>query len=280
MEIHHEDLKIRGPCLQTLFLLVPKNPKAHHVILHENNSHLRTVSKNNTPSIDVGYHINSPYSISTLATLGRNDCDITLRPTSISRLHCSFEIDDVDSGIVMFYDRSHKNNTRVSGEIGVPFEKGRSPRKILVHPEFNTEISMGGVNGDLIKFKLEWMVKEDQIKTVVKESWNAKRHSITNPRKARTCDLTETTLPSFRMTRDQAFQGRDASAVRYHKRSLLGAGTFGKVWRVIDVDSGQLAAMKQIEWSPRSRDQTHLSKVRKEVELMRRAKHVSLRYDE
>ena len=147
----------RRPNIKALFSLVPLNRKADEAVDDENNSHLVSISsKTNVRSFDIGFHINSQSSFNTLTTLGRDNCDIYLRSTTIARTHCSFEIDDLNTGIVMFYDRSHKQNTQVSGEQdGRPFEKGRSPRKVLVYPKFNDTISIGGINGDLVQFGLE-----------------------------------------------------------------------------------------------------------------------------
>ena len=79
------------------------------------------------------------------------------------------------------------------------------------------------------------------------------------------------------MTPEQAFQRPSQTGLRYLKRDLRGVGSFGRVWRAIDVDSGRVMAMKQIDWVPGSQEQDHVTKVRREVELMRRAKHVRLR---
>ncbi len=278
MSLLRDHREFRRPNIKALFSLVPLNEKAVMVVQDENNDHLVSMSwKLNVPSFDIGFHLNSQSSANTLATLGRDNCDIHLRPTTIARTQCSFEIDDLNTGIVMFYDRSHKHNTRVSGTSAQPFEKGRSPRKVLVYPGVNDKISMGGINGETIEFQIEWILNEDQIKEVVRKHRDAEKETITNPRKARTRDPTETVLNSAIMTPDQAFQRPSQSGIRYFKRELRGTGSFGKVWRAIDVDSGRVMAMKQIDCVPGSQEQDHVRKVRREVELMRRSKHVRLR---
>lgn len=277
MSLSREHQGSRRPNIKALFSLIPLNRKAEEAVEDGNNNHLVSISsKSNVPSFDIGFHINSQSSFNTLTTLGRDNCDIYLQSNSIARTHCSFEIDDLNTGIIMFYDRSHKHNTQISGEEGRPFEKGRSPRKVLVYPGFNDMISMGGINGDLVKFQLEWILNEGQIKEVARKHRDVGKDMIRNPRKARTRDPTKTALPSVRMTPDQAFQNTSQSALRYFRRDLLGVGSFGKVWRAIDVDSGQVMAMKQIDWVAGSQDQDYVKRVRGEVELMRRAKHVRL----
>lgn len=265
----------RPPHKSALFSLVPTNSKARDVVNDENNDHLVSLSwQKKVRSFDIGFHINSQHSTNTLVTLGRNDCDISLKPVSISKFQCSFEIDDLNTGIVMFYDRSYGHSTQISGEDVYSFEDGRSPRKVLVYPGFEQKISMGGNKGDLIQFSLEWILREDQIKAIARKHREAEKGLITNPRKARTRDLTDTVLPSTEMTPDQAFIQPSQLGLRYLKRNLLGLGSFGKVWRAIDVDSGRVMAMKQIDWVPGSQEQNYVARIRTEVNLMRLAKHV------
>jgi len=273
--------EIRRRNKQALFSLIPDSKKALAAVNDENNSHLVSISlKDNIPSFDIGFHINAHNSTNTLATLGRNDCDIYLRPSSISRIQCSFEVEDLSSGIVTFHDQSPKHNTRVSSKTeSRPFEKNRSPRKVLVCSEFNDIISMGGIHDNLIQFKLEWIKKDDEIEEIIQKHRDVVKGSIINPRKARTRDPTITTLPSTMMTPltpDQAFQRPNVSSLRYYKQrsKVLGTGAFGTVWRAIDVDTGRIMAMKEIHWQSGPQAQAYISRVQKEVELMRRAKHV------
>ena len=272
--------KFREPDKEAFFSLLPANEKAEDVVDAEDNEHLVSSSwENGIKSFDIGFHINSRYSNNTLVTLGRDNCDIFLKPTSISKFQCSFEIDDLNTGVVMLYDRSHTLKTRVSGSessIAHPFETGRLPRKILVHPQCNDTISMGGVKGDLIQFRLEWILDEDEMKDVARKHRDASKGSVTNPRKARTRDLTDTILPSVQMTPDQAFIRPSQQKIRYLKRDIKGVGSFGKVSRVIGVDTGRVMAMKQFHCVPQTQEWEYNAKVHWEVELMRLAKHVSI----
>lgn len=278
MSQSHDHKECRRPHKDALFSLIPESEKAAYVVESEDNAHLVSLSSLNIKSFDIGFHINSQHSPKTLVTLGRDNCDILLKPQSISKLQCSFEIDDLDTGIVMLYDRSHSLGTHISGRgIQQPFQVGRSPRKVLVHPGFNETISMGGKKGDLIEFRLEWILNEKQIRTVVRKHRDASKGLVTNPRRARTHDPTDTVLPSAYMTPDQAFIEPSQLRLRYFKRNLLGTGSYGKVSRVIGTDTGRVMAMKQFFSVPESQERVYVAKVRCEVELMRRAKHVSLR---
>lgn len=277
MSLNYHNQERRRPHMNAFFSLLPLNKKASEVVDAENNDHLVSFSlKTRLKSFDIGFHINSQHSTNTLVTFGRDNCDISLKPQSISKLHCSFEIDDLDTGIVMLYDRSHSLSTQVFGEKSQPFEVGRSPRKVLVYPAYTEKISMGGKNNDLIQFRLEWILNEDQIREVARKHRDAVKGLITDPRRARTRDPTDTVMPSAQMTPDQAFIKPTQSGLRHFKRNIVGVGTYGSVWRVIGVDSGRVMAMKQINRVPGAQEQNHLAKVRGEVELMRLAKHVRL----
>lgn len=278
MSLSHYNQGCRRPHKDALFLLLPLNKKAEDVVESEDNAHLVSLSTKKIKCFDIGFHINSQHSPKTLVTLGRDSCDILLKPQTISKLHCSFEIDDLDTGIVMLYDRSHSLGTHISGtDNQQPFQVGRSPRKVLVYPNFNDIISMGGKQGDLIKFKLDWILNEEQIRTVVRKHRDASKGLVTNPRKARTRDPTDTVLPSAYMTPDQAFIKPSQLRLRYFKRDLVGTGSYGKVSRVIGTDTGRVMAMKQFFSVPQEQERKYVAQVRCEVELMRRAKHVSLR---
>lgn len=153
---HHSSLPRHDPRPHphalALFSLVPKNERDKEVLAHPSNSHLvSTLPKAGTLDLDIGFHIRWK-SCNTPATLGRNDTDIIVEGASIARLQCSFKI-DLDTGIVMLYDRSNGQTTQVSGENATPFEYGR-PRRVVVQENLNTIIGIGGLGCDLFQFKL------------------------------------------------------------------------------------------------------------------------------
>lgn len=70
-------------------------------------------------------------------TIGRLG-DITLRSTSFSREHCSFEIDP-HTHVIMFCDSSKGGTSSVHGPDSMPFRPGQ-PRKVVVQRDLNTLI--------------------------------------------------------------------------------------------------------------------------------------------
>jgi hypothetical protein len=104
----------RPPHPLALFSLRPHrgNERAKRAVAHPDNiRHVSTLS-DGVEALDVGFHIHGKSS-TTLATLGRGiEADIYVEGSNIAKVQCSFEI-DLDTGVVMFFDRSHGCTTQV-----------------------------------------------------------------------------------------------------------------------------------------------------------------------
>jgi hypothetical protein len=207
---------------------VPGNEQAKNAIAHPANSHLVSTSPSGVLVLDIGFDIHRS-SHKTLATLGRGlQADIHVEGGNISRLQCSFEL-DLDSGVVMFYDRSHGCTSQVFGQNAIPFERGRT-RKVLVQRDLNTIIGMGGERHNLVQFNLDWHQNPIQAAEIIGKYGALPCGRLENPRTARTTDGTPTDLPSRRET--------GLLEVRYVEVSKLGSGQFGEVYKIIDVVRG------------------------------------------
>jgi hypothetical protein len=140
----------RPPHPLALFSLIPycENERATRAVAYlDNIRHVLTLP-DGVEALDIGFHIRGKSS-TTLATLGRGvDADIYVEGSSIAKIQCSFEI-DLDTGVVMLYDRSFANSTQVSGENAMLFERERDERKVLVQKGLNTIIGIGGERRDL-----------------------------------------------------------------------------------------------------------------------------------
>jgi hypothetical protein len=271
------------PCPHPLALFslrpLPESDRAKDVVAHPSNSHLVSISpKDGALALDIGFHIRSK-SCDTLATLGRNDADIMLEGSSLGRVQCSFEI-DLDTGVVMLYDRSNGQTTQVSGKNATPFEYGR-PRRVVVQEELNTIIGMGGVGCDLVQFKLEWHQDPTQVVKKIKNHGTLPYGREENPRLARTVDEAPTDLPTPRETRLHT-PGPRQLKMRYVKVHPLGSGQFGAVHKAIDVDSGKFMAVKIIERPVNASKKEHEEwrkslyyALKREVENLSKISHVS-----
>ena len=258
-----------------LLSLQPMNKRAEEVVAHSINEPFISTLENGRLALDIG-HIRSKSGTNTLATLGRGDTDIFVAGSSISKVQCSFEI-DLDTKIVMLYDRSHSQTTQVFGENATPFEYGRV-RKVVVQKELNTIIGMGGEGRKLVQFELVW--HQGPIETIDKINNLAFGHQE-NPRLARTIDDADTVLPSRRETRPHT-PGTGQLKMRYARVVMLGSGHFGEVYKAINVDSGKFMAVKILKRPVNARKQqleewrqSVYYALKREVEHLANLSHVS-----
>ncbi|KAK7985678.1 hypothetical protein PG988_003300 [Apiospora saccharicola] len=214
-----------------LFSLVPRGERAKAVIANPLNQHLVS-TLNHQQVLDVGHVRSKDSNSNTLVTLGR-DADIFLEGRSISKIHCSFEIDA--NKVVLFYDRS------------TPRRANRSC-KVVVRQDLNTIIGVGGQSRNYYQCELHWHTSdEDELKEQIKSREVATLEE--NPRFARTIDAADTVMPSRRETRIHT-PGLQQPAIRYHTMETLGTGQFGEVKKAINVDTGAFMAVKLIRRPP------------------------------
>ncbi|KAI1750329.1 kinase-like domain-containing protein [Xylaria castorea] len=200
------------------------------------------MDENNNIYLDVGHTLSESGNSSTLATIGR-DGDIVIEGAGISKTQCSFEL-NFETGYVLFYDRSHGQTSQVYGKNRTPFEYGR-PRKVVVHPNLNTEIGFGGVNRNLFQFRLIWHDKStaetvNTVKTRVILTLQG------NPRLAETIDDADTELPSERQTRIHTTRPKQLP-MRWEAIGGLGSGTYADVFKGFNIDDGRLMAVKRMK---------------------------------
>lgn len=101
------------PCPHPLALFslepVRGNERAERVVAYLCNSHLVSKLRDSALALNIGFYIRSKLC-NTLATLGRSETNIFVEGSSIAKVQCSFKI-DLDTNIVMLYDRSHSQTT-------------------------------------------------------------------------------------------------------------------------------------------------------------------------
>ena len=263
----------------SLFSLRPVqgNVRAKNAVSHPNNDHLAFKMSDGSLALEVGFHIRGTSS-KTLAILGRGvDADIYVEGSGIAKIQCSFEI-DLDTGVVMFCDRSFAKSTQVSGENAMPFEHERI-RQVLVMKELNTIIGMGGERRNLVQFQLKWHQDLKQTAKAIKHYERLPCGRAENPRLARTVDELPTDLPSRRETRLHTTGSRQLM-IRYVKLDRLGSGQFGEVHKAINVDSGKFMAVKTMLRPTKISEQAGWKRslnyaLKREVETLSDISHVS-----
>ncbi|KID86236.1 calcium/calmodulin-dependent protein kinase [Metarhizium guizhouense ARSEF 977] len=252
-----------------LFSLVPENDRARAVVDHPENSHLvshilddQAPRGNNSRGLNIGVFIGSK-SRYTLATIGRCG-DITVEGAGISRIHCSFEINEDNQKEIMLQDRSSNKSTQFFGNTAIPFELGRTHRHVVVDENVNLQFGFGGVTCDLHRFRIVWHEPGRLMPNLHVD------YREDNPRQTRTVlDEPPTIAPSRRITR--VHTPGNPERIRYSKRVKLGSGAFGEVWKVANVDSGDYLAVKLVQ-RPDLLSHNHVL-LKREVETLSRISH-------
>ena len=214
---------LRGLQPLTLFSLWPMNQMAESAAADPLNYHVSQLERGITV-IDIGFQIRTR-SCTTLATIGRGDVDVYVPEPYISKVQCSFEI-DLNTHVVMLYDRSFANTTQVFGDDSVPFEHGR-PCKVVIKNKLNTCIGMGGSSRRRIEFRVQWHLSVADAMNNIRQQNIAALTNTENPRLARTIDVADTILPSRPETRIHT-QNQHQLKMRYAYVDAvkLGSGQF------------------------------------------------------
>ncbi len=225
---------------KALFSLVPTNPKAHTATSDARNEDRAYKIPDQGTAIAIGFdNLSRAGNAYTLATLGRgHDVDIYVGGSTISKIQCSFEM-NLDTSVVMLYDRSTAQTTQVHGENATPLEHTRGPpRRVVIDENLNDVITLGGAARDLVQFQVLWhrrlakaLAIDTEKKSVVSQSYLDE--AAHNPRVARTqSQESETELPSRMETRTHTPKPMQ---MRYKKLHLLGSGSFGEVFKVRNI---------------------------------------------
>ncbi|OAL22371.1 putative peroxisomal-coenzyme A synthetase [Fonsecaea nubica] len=249
------------PHPSTVFSLVPINPRAKAVLDHPSNGHLISVVHNpddplNNLGINVGPHISSSSQYA-LTTLGRGGTDITLEGATISRTHCSFDINQ-EFGTILLHDRSTAQATNFFGEDRQSFEKGRI-RRVVVAPAVNTLLGIGGHDGRQLLFKLLWHKEVINWKDMLKiQSQNS-------------CDTR--TVSSSRCPTSLNTPAAPSSTARYASLHKIGTETFGDVWQAVETDTGMLITVKVVKDYVHGTNDVRRMMVKRELDTLAKLSH-------
>lgn len=276
----------------TLFTLIGRNAEAKKVIEHPLNAHLvSVVEKENGirhAGLDIGFHILSKWdgaSNTTLATIGRGyGADIYVEHPEISRIQCSFSFDP-KTGIVMIQDWSNSGrgygSTGFHGRNDQTFDPQESCRRVVITPFVNTQLGMGRISRNLLRFELVWQ------RTSSSKDNNRLPGSVYNiidPRTAQALQNQTNVGISLEMpvairndrNADRAEEISVPSTsrsrrIRPSRFSPIGQGISEKVSKAVHVDTGRLMAVKKI----RIKDSEH-DRWQAEVKSLSNLNHVSI----
>ncbi|EFX03504.1 serine/threonine-protein kinase-like protein [Grosmannia clavigera kw1407] len=254
-----------------LFSLLPLNAAAAKVVKAKENigiASILVVDGVRRHALDIGRTRTKLGDCGTLATLGRCG-DVVVDEPYISRIQCSFEVNP-SSKIVMFCDRSPSQTCEVFGDEVFSLDRGqgfRGARKVAVTRKINTIIGMGGTGGDLIKFRLVWRTQKDDGDQTLQ--LQIESHLRFDAALDQTIDVWDpaTTLSNLPLPRQSRIRLCSPEG-----DSALGAGTFGSVHKKINVDTGNLLAVKYIQ-VPQTRDRKFIEHLEREVRVLAKLTH-------
>ena len=169
----------------------------------------------------------------------------------------------------MLYDRSTAKSTQTYGADAIPFELGRNPRRVVMTTNVNTEFGFGGVTCDLVQFKIHWHHHPKPLDIPEELSYRGN-----NPYFARTLEETPIAPPSGPVNEINTPRNQEPK-VRYREGTRLGGGSYGEVSKAINVDSGEILAVKRVKLLEQGLQSSEFTMLKREVEGLARISHVS-----
>lgn len=146
--------------------------------------------------------------------------------------------------------------------MAIPFELGRTPRRVVIAGTLNDEFGFGGLGRNLFLFKIH---HHNYAFSIVEQI----DHREDNPQFTRTVEDIPTVLPSQHVTRINS-PGVVALKIRYQERERRGSGSFRKVFRAVNIDTGEILAVKQIKWPESGLHPSAYAILKREVETLAR----------
>lgn len=262
----------RGPHPLALFSLKPLNTPADTVLAHPVNSKLLSELPDGSTVLDVGFNIHSKYP-GALATLGSDHADILVKGSDIAPIQCTFEV-NWDTGFVLLRDNSIDKTTQFFGPDAIPFQDGR-PRRIVVVKGINSKFAIGGTGAGSMQFELIWHgYAEETMTKIIAKGWKGARRPHSCPiqnlkSRLASCHPKGSTLTSqVRMPE-----------IRHMKIKSIGSGASAEVFKSVDVDTGELLAVKQFKAEATTVENERWVRrqfMQREVDTLRQLRHVSL----
>ncbi|KAK3309295.1 kinase-like domain-containing protein [Chaetomium strumarium] len=232
---------------RTLFHLVPTNQAAKEALEHPDNRRFVSPSapKSGKPGLEIGFHV-PPFSGGQVITrLGRN-ADLILRQT-YSRVHVAFEIHPVTHVVMLSVRTKHLSSVTVT-----TVEKRRIQSQQI---SGDCAILYGRpyvISIPVYEFLLHWrdVENEDNVQALKDLAIREYEDSMMRLKNVRSRDLSVgpdiSTSDSWYMTRLQSAKAPLVTEARY-RRVKIGGGAFGKVYKTMDVKTGNLFAVKEVD---------------------------------
>ncbi|XXH01398.1 hypothetical protein Hte_007758 [Hypoxylon texense] len=215
----------------TIFSLRASNSRARREVERKENRHL--ASRGDT-SLNIGANTcKSKDDLITLATLGSGSkADIYIKGNDISSIHCAFVV-NYKTGVVLVEDRS-PGYTRLynrSRDTYSPLDKAQGYSRAITMDNVNCWLVMGKDQKDTVNFEIKFNKGlSDTLKIIEKRISGASER------------VRRRNLIKF----PGQIPGRENKKVEHCTLAELGRGSYGKVFKTVDMYSGDVMAVKQM----------------------------------
>ena len=279
------------PNPNTLFHLVPTNQVAQDALLHPDNIHFVSTSREGLLGLEVGYHVSSMRQGLVITRLGRN-ADLILQESSLekpmSRVHVAFEI-NYSTAVVILSVRS-KQVSSVTFAVredkkDVPGNENPIQRNVPEGDVTGEPITSGGVMAytqdyDIsiasYNFRLLWMKGSvGYFKTLLAQGYQASLQLLQDVRsRDRPTESDNSEALAWHVTRLDTVKGSHIKEAP-GQRDYIKEGNFGVVYKTIDQASGYAFAVKEVKLRAYGDVDTARASIYREVKIMESLNHVS-----
>ena len=177
-----------------------------------------------------------------LATLGREG-DITIEGPTVSPIQCSFQINPLSNEILLC-DNSSNKSIDTNGGPSVTYDPARQPRRVVIRHGVNNIFKASSSKNEYVHFEIIWHPYAVELRDQI----------------------------SFSRLRRDPTPVDQTIMTRHFRTKELGSGAFGTVHPTIDIDSGDILAVKVVKFPS---DPISYQNARREVEILSGLCHVS-----
>lgn len=265
---------------RTLFHLVPEPgcQVALDALEHPNNQRFVSLSTENTPGLEIGFHVPRSSHGHVITRLGRNT-DLILRE-SYSAVHVAFEI-NAETLLVMLSIR-----TKQVSSVSIAEAKERTEDKqavcgdcaMLYGQEYRIRIAS-------YWFKLVWRPTQgtdrvQSLKDLATKGYEDAKQRLKHVKSSDVSIVESSTAHSWYMTRLQSAKAPLFTELK-GCRVPIGKGGFGNVYKTIDQASGKYFAVKEVDLKGQGGLDLELARamLHREIKIMETVSHVSLHCD-
>lgn len=259
-----------------LFWLAARNHAALNSIQKEVNRHfvglLPGLNANEAFVVTLNRVVRTPGCI---LTLGREG-DVQILGSQVSRIQCQIQLNQTTREILI-RDTSTLQNTRVvdfTNPEGLFFSKSEGvPRQVVIRAGDTIHLSMGGDDQDLFQFEVVWPIRDHEMQREMEKSKTAFAARPKHPHN----EVTPYTTPLPASRQPSRIQTPGSGKTWLHRKlHCLGAGTFGDVYKTLNMHTGEYFAVKVMRRTePSSMDIEWKKSILQEVRILETLSYVS-----